>query len=393
MWSLILTIFSAVVLLLSLGFCVWFSYRRGVFNTALRFGCFLVGGLISFLLVKLLSPVIASSVLPLLTEGLEEEVLKILDLPTLQTLITKLAAGIISPLLFVVVFFLVEKLTFFAYIPLKKKFAENEKLHGIPHDKLYGALLGVALAIITTITWIMPISGYTYFVGDTVATLGDVEFIDLPEETAQLADEFATSPIAKIDHAMTGWLFRSLSTDLHKVTDVVATFAELADSVNNDLSEGTLPIDKITEVIASSKETATITIGLIRDILPTVVPTENPVVSQIVSSISNGLDKLLAAQKSMSDEEYQKEVAALTDLLSVLQEPDDASVITVAETVLKSKYISAAIAEQSDTILQELNGETIELSKSEKKQVEDLLDKYSATPEVKNLIEKVFGLK
>ena len=124
MWSLILTIFSAVVLLLSLGFCVWFSYRRGVFNTALRVGCFLVGGLVSFLLVKLLSPVIASSVLPLLTEGLEEEVLKILDLPTLQTLITKLAAGIISPLLFVIVFFLIEKLTFFAYIPLKKKFAD-----------------------------------------------------------------------------------------------------------------------------------------------------------------------------------------------------------------------------------------------------------------------------
>ena len=393
MWSLILTIFSAVVLLLSLGFCVWFSYRRGVFNTALRVGCFLVGGLVSFLLVKLLSPVIASSVLPLLTEGLEEEVLKILDLPTLQTLITKLAAGIISPLLFVIVFFLIEKLTFFAYIPLKKKFAENEKLHGIPHDKLYGALLGVVLAIITTITWIMPISGYTYFVGDTVATLGNVEFVELPEETAQLADEFATSSIAKIDHAVTGWLFRSLSTDLHKVTDVVATFAELANSVNNDLSEGTLPVDKITEVIAASKETATITIGLIRDILPTVVPTENPVVSQIVSSISNGLDKLLAAQKSMSDEEYQKEIAALTDLLSVLQEPDDATVITIAETVLKSKYISTAIAEQSDAILQELNGETIELSKSEEKQVDDLLNKYSATPEVKNLIKQVFGLK
>ncbi len=393
MWSLILTIFSAVVLLLSLGFCVWFSYRRGVFNTALRFGCFLLGGLISFGLVKLLSPVIVSAVLPLLTESLGEEVLQVLNLPTLQTLLTKLVAGIVSPLLFVIIFFLVEKLTFFIYIPLKKKFADHEKLHGMPHDKLYGALLGIALAMITTITWLMPVSGYTYFVGSTVASLGEVEFVELPEETVQLADEFSATPIAKIDHVLTGWLFQSLSTDLHKTVDVIASFAELADSVSKDVSNGTIPIDKITDVISSSKETATITIGLIRDILPTVVPTDDPVVSKLVSSITDGLDKLLAAQKSMSEEEYQKEIAALADLLSMLQEPDDATVITIAETILKSEYISAAIAEQSDAILQELNGETIELSKAEKKQLEDLLNKHDVTPDIKNLAQKMFGLQ
>lgn len=392
MWSLILTIFSAVVLLLSLVFCIWFSYRRGVFNTALRFGCFLLGGIVSFALVKLLSPVMAASVLPLLTESFGEEVLQLLNLPTLQTLLVKLAAGLVSPLLFVIVFFLVEKLTYFIYIPLKKKFANHEKLHGMPHDKLYGALLGIALAIVTTITWVMPISGYTYFAGSTIAAVDGVELIELPEETTQLADDFAASPIAKVDHTLTGWLFQSLSTDLHKAADTVTSLAEVADSISSDLSNGTIPVDKITDIL-SSKETFSVTVGLIRDILPTVVPTEDPIVSQLVTTVTTGLDDLLAAQKSMSDEEYQREVAALTDMLTMLQEPDNTTLMPIVESILKSQYISEAVAENSDMILQELNGETIELSKAEKKQLENLLNKYTPSPKVKNLVQQLFGLQ
>ncbi len=392
MWSLILTIFSAVILLLSLLFCVWFSYRRGVFNTALRFGCFLLGGIISFILVKLLSPVIASSVLPLLTESIGEEANQILSLPTLQTLLVRLAAGLVSPLLFAIVFFLVEKLTFFIYIPLKKKFANHEKLHGMPHDKLYGALLGVLLAVTTTIAWVMPISGYTYFVGSTISAVGDIELIELPEETVQLADDFAASPIAKVDHVFTGWLFRSLSTDLSKAADTVTTLAEVVDSFTTDLSKGEIPLDTLTEILAS-KETAVFTVGLIRDLLPTVVPTENAVASNLVSAITKGLDDLLAAQKKLSDEEFKKEMQSLTEIVTLLQNPDEATVITIVETILNSEYISEAIAEQSNAILQELNGETIELSKDEEKQLKSLLDEYDVTPEIKNLAEQLFGLK
>ncbi len=392
MWSLILTVFSAVILLLSLLFCIWFSYRRGVFNTALRFGCFLLGGLLSFFLVKLLSPVIASSVLPLVTEGIGEEINQILSLPTLQTLIIRLAAGLVSPLLFVIVFFLVEKLTFFIYIPLKKKFANHEKLHSMPHDKLYGALLGIVLAIATTIAWVMPISGYTYFAGSTIASVGNIELVELPDETAQLADEFASSPIAKIDHVFTGWLFQSLSSDLSKAADTVATLAEAANSFTTDLSKGEIPLDTITEVLAS-KETATFTIGLIRDLLPTFVPTENALASNLVGAVTKGLDDLLAAHKKLSDEDFQKEMQSLTEMATLLQNPDKATMVTVVESVLKSKYISGAIVEQSDAILQELKGETIELSKTEEKQLESLLEQYTENPELKNFAEQLFGLK
>ncbi len=392
MWSLILTIFSAVILLLSLLFCVWFSYRRGVFNTALRFGCFLLGGIISFVLVKLLSPVIVSSVLPLLTENIGEEANQILSLPTLQTLLIRLAAGVVSPLLFAIVFFLVEKLTFFIYIPLKKKFANHEKLHGMPHDKLYGALLGVVLAIATTIAWVMPISGYTYFAGSTIASVSKIELVELPDDAVQLAEEFANSPIAKVDHVFTGWLFQSLSADLGKAADTVATLAEVADSFTTDLSEGEIPLDAITEVL-TSKETATFTIGLIRDLLPTVVPTENAVASNLVSAITKGLDDLLAAQKKLSDEEFQKEMQSLTEMATLLQDPSKASVVTAVETILKSKYISTAITEQSDAILQELKGESITLSKSEEQQLKSLLEQYTENPELKNFAEQLFGLK
>lgn len=392
MWSLILTIFSAVILLLSLLFCVWFSYRRGVFNTALRFGCFLLGGIISFVLVKLLSPVIVSSVLPLLTENIGEEANQILSLPTLQTLLIRLAAGVVSPLLFAIVFFLVEKLTFFIYIPLKKKFANHEKLHGMPHDKLYGALLGVVLAVATTIAWVMPISGYTYFAGSTIASVSKIELVELPDDAVQLAEEFANSPIAKVDHVFTGWLFQSLSADLGKAADTVATLAEVADSFTTDLSEGEIPLNAITEVL-TSKETATFTIGLIRDLLPTVVPTENAVASNLVNAITKGLDDLLAAQKKLSDEDFQKEMQSLTEMATLLQDPSKASVVTAVETILKSKYISTAITEQSDAILQELKGESITLSKSEEKQLKSLLEQYTENPELKNFAEQLFGLK
>lgn len=391
MWSLILSVFSVVVFLLSLVFCVWLGYRRGWFNTAVRIGCFILGGILSFVAAKLLAPVIATSLLPLITESLGEAA-EFMNMPTLQNLLTKVVVGIISPLLFVLVFFLVEKLTFFIYFPLKKKFSDNEKLHNQPHDKLYGALLGVVLAIAITITWLMPISGYTYFVSTAVATFSQSDLLELSDETAELVEDFSVSPIAKIDRVFTGWLFRSLSTDLTSVTNTAVTFANVTESLTNDISNGKFPFDMLKEIL-SSKETSAIAISLLRDFLPTVVPSENAVASKLVGCVTTGLDNLLKAQQSLSDKEYQQEIESLTQIFSLTQEPSEASAVAVIETVLNSKFVSEAIAEQGDAIVQELNGETIKISKKEKKELQNMLEQYTGSEKVKDTVESLFALQ
>lgn len=391
MWSLILSVFSAVVFLLSLVFCVWLGYRRGWFNTAVRIGCFLLGGIISLVIVKFLAPAFTAELIPLITEGMGEAA-EFMNMPTLQNLLTKVIVGTISPLLFVLIFFLVEKLTFFIYFPLKKKFSDNEKLHNQLHDKLYGALLGVVLAIAITITWLMPVSGYTYFASSTVASLTKTELVEMPDEVTELIDDFSSSPIAKIDNAFTGWLFHALASDLAPANEIVSTIADIAESLNGGLSDETVAIDAAKQLL-SSKETSAFAIGVLRDVLPTVVPTENAVASKLVGCVTTSLNNLLKAQQSLSDEEYQQEIESLTEIFALTQEPSKASAVAVVETVLNSKFISEAIAEQSDAILQELNGETIKVSKQEKKKLQTMLEQYSGNEKVKDMVESLFALQ
>ncbi len=398
MVSVIITVFSLVVFAVSMGLCIWLGCRRGWFNSAVRLGLFVPAGALSLLLARLIAPAISKALLPLLLDSLGEVPL-LSSATSITNLLARFAAGVLAPLLFIVLFFVLDKLTWIAYVPLKKKFADREELHTTPHDRVYGAVLGGVLALGITIACVMAPCGYIGYVCDTakkIETLSMAEDV-LPKETKELLDDTAAAPVLKADRVLSGWLFNALAADLNNTTESALAALRVVDSLANVDSQtaSTSPSQVLEEVLASPKNVAFLA-EVLSDVITDLVPDNNPLLTQFVGCLKDSLNTLAKAGKTMSEAEYQQEVQALSDLLSLAQNPGNVTPDDAVKVILQSQSLTTAIADQSDALLQEIGKETIALSPADQKKMKTVIKEYenskNANKEMVKLLRTMFGI-
>lgn len=394
MLSVLVTVFSLLVFFAAMGLCIWLGLRRGWFNSAMRLSFFLLAGVVSFFLAKAIASALGTVLVPALTDMLEEASV-LSRLSAVTGFLVRFAGGLLAPLLFVMLFFVIDKLTLIAYIPLKKKFADRESLHAVPHDNVYGAVLGAVLALCITITCVMPVSGYVGYASDTAKKMENTSLSDvLPASAKQDLEKTMAGPVMKADVALSGWLFQSLAADLNATTEsavlllrAVDSFAELASSS---------PSEALASIL-SSPETVAVLADLLKDAITTIVPDGNPVLTRLAGCLKNGINALSAASGSLPKAEFQQEVQVLSDLVNILQQPESVTPSEAVETVLKSRFLTEAVASESQSLLNELHGETIELSNAEKKNMKAVVKRYKASgntnENVSALLEKLFELQ
>ncbi|MBR5540698.1 MAG: hypothetical protein IKU56_04890 [Clostridia bacterium] len=374
MLSTVLLAYSLLVFILSFALCIWLGYRRGVFNSAMRLGFFLFSGILAFVVTKLLVTSIGSAVSALLVSLIGEDIAVLTSMSTLQQVIVKLGGGLLAPVVFMLVFFVIDKLTFIAYIPLKKKLSNTEKLHTVPHDKLFGAILGGVLAFCITLTCVMPV-GYLSFAAETTDQIAASSVrSELPDEMTQTMADLANVPAVKVNYALSGWLFRGLTAEARSAVascfsllDLVDTFQHAEDmtSISTVLQE--LPQDSLELLVSVAKDT-----------LAQIVPAgENTPYQAVVNTLSQALDKLAQLREELSTEAYAKEIEALATITTIVSDPSSVTGQEVIKTVLTSSLLTEVMVDNRETLAEELSGITSELSKNEKKEIKQAVSEYA----------------
>lgn len=394
MLSIVFLVYSLLVLVVPFALCIWLGYRRGVFNSAIRLGLFLLSGILAFVIAKLLVAPVGGALSNLLALMIGEDFAVLTSMHSLQQLIVKLGGGLLTPIVFMLLFFVIDKLTFIVYIPLKKKFANNEKLHNIPHDKLFGAILGGVLALGITISCVMPIGGYPSFLAETTDRIATTSLAEeLTTELTQTIDEVAGLPAVKVDYALSGWLFRGLSSRARTAVSSCCSLLALVDTLQNaeDVSSIStalqeLPIDSLDLLVSVAK-----------DALAQVVPEdENAPYQVILDTLSKALDRLPTMHKELSSEAYAKEIEALATVTTLISDPSSITGPEVIGAALSSSVLTDIIVESSDVLAEQLSDVTSELSKKEKKEIQNTVteyaDEYNLDDEVVSSVLSIFGI-
>ncbi len=214
--------------ILSIVLAALLGIKRGIFKSAVRTVSMFASMLVSFFLVKMLLP----SLLKMLVEkildfiGDSEEVLQdILQAETSFAVIEALVLAFIAPLMFALVYFVVNKLflivCFIANTAMKPIRATVEKK--IPCQRLFGALISVIGAIVTLVVISTPIAGYTEMLDHTVAHIEESEehdetvdgIVKTLHEIEPLTHGFSESVAVSIPYKMGGRLLYNNLTSIH----------------------------------------------------------------------------------------------------------------------------------------------------------------------------------
>ncbi len=373
MFSIIFWVYSALVLAVSLGLCIWLGYRRGVFNSAMRLGFFLASGLVAFLIAKLLVKPIGGAVSNLLVSLIGEDIAVLTSMTSLQGLVVKLGGGLLAPIVFMILFFVIDKLTFFAYVPLKKKFTDNEKLHTIPHDKLFGAILGGVLALAITISCVLPVGGYPTLLGETVDQIAASSLAeDVADELVESVDAVANTAIIKVDYALSGWLFRGLTSDARAVISTSFSLLDLVDSLQN--AEDTQSVSAALKDLPD--ESFELLIAVTKDMITQLVPDDKSY-GVIVDTLLKALDQLPDMRSKLSAGEYSGELDAIASIATMLADPSAYTEEEIIKTVLSSSALTSVILENAEELTEEFSKLTDELTKKEKKEIKDAVNEYA----------------
>lgn len=392
MLSIIFLVYSALVLAVSLGLCIWLGYRRGVFNSAMRLGFFLVSGIVAFVVAKLLVKPIGGALSGLLVSLIGEDIAVLTSMVSLRELIVKLGGGLLAPLVFMIVFFVIDKLTFFAYVPLRKKFADNEKLHTVPHDKLFGAILGGVLALAITISCVLPIGGYPTLLSETVDRITTSSLAeDVSDEMVESVDEVANTAAVKVDYALSGWLFRGLTSDARTVIATSFSLLDLVDNLQN--AEDAQSVSTALQELPD--ESFELLIDVAKDLVTQVVPDDEEY-SVVVDTLLKALDQLPDLRSNLSSEKYSKELNAISTVATMLADPSAYTDEEIIKTALSSSVLTSAILENSEELSEQFSGLTDELTKKEKKEIKDTVSEYAdeldVDDEVVDSLLSVFGI-
>ncbi len=373
MLSIVFWVYSALILAVSMGLCIWLGYRRGVFNSAMRLGFFVVSGLVAFLITRLLVNVIGLAVSDLLVSLIGEDIAVLTSMTSLQGLIVKLGGGLLAPLAFMLLFFVIDKLTFFAYVPLKKKFAEDEKLHNVPHDKLFGAILGGVLALAITVSCVLPIGGYPTLLGETVDRIADSSLAgEIDDEMVGSVNETADLAIVKVDYALSGWLFRGLTADARAVISTSFSLLDLIADVQDAENVGAVS-EALQELPDESLE---LLISVTKDVVTQLVPDDESS-SVIVDTLLKALDQLPDMRSKLSAEKYSKELEAIASVAAMLADPSAYTEEDIIKTALSSSVLTSVILENSDKLAEEFSEVIAELTRKEKQEIKDAVNEYA----------------
>ncbi len=365
-------IYTVAVFVVSCAICVTVGMRRGTFNSAMRLGFFLVSGILAFVITRLLSPVVGAALVELIGSMAEESEL-ILGNNTVYTLLADVIGGLISPLIFLPLFFSIDKLSFIAYVPLRKKFADREALHNIPNDKVYGALLGVVLSFCITLSCVMPIGGYPYFLSDVSKqlTASSVTAEVIPQDVAQELDNTASHAIVKIDHAISGWLFDGLTTDARSFVAEASDLIAVVDRLTSAKDPEEM-LDVLSEV---SPQSISLLASVVKDSLSDIIDDSSPF-SGIAGLLLDGLQDLPKLQKELGEEGYKKELQVISSLVTAAQGSGSVEAEDILEMVTSSKVVQTVVLENTDAVAAEISKMTDSLSNKEKKELQNEIKNY-----------------
>lgn len=394
MLSTVFLVYSLMVVVISFAWCIWLGYRRGVFNSAMRLGFFLLSGIVAFILAKLLIAPIGKALSDSLITTLSEDIAVFMSMSSLQQLVIKLGGGLLAPIVFMLLFFVIDKLTFIAYIPLKKKFADKEKLHTIPHDKLFGALLGGVLAFCITLTCVMPVGGYPSFLAETIDRISATTLAkELPTDMTETVDSVAGLSVVKIDYALSDWLFCGLTTDARTVVSSSLSLLDFVDSLQN--AKDVITVSAALQALP--KETIDLLVDVAKDAVMQLIP-ENVKApyEKVVDVFLQALDELPALQEKLSSEEYAKEIQAVATITTMISNPSTVTNKEIIKVIISSSLLTNAVVDNSELLKNDLSEVTSELSKNEIKEIKDTVTQYAnemdVNDEAVSSILSIFGI-
>lgn len=384
----ILLIYTALVFAISMGLCVWIGTRRGLFNGAMRLSFFVLSGIIAFVITAFLSRVMSASLMAeTIMEYLESE--PTLSMPIVQELLFKLFSGLMAPIIFLVLFFVIDKLTFIPYEILKHKLKSNEVLHNVPSDKLWGALLGFVLAVGITVSCVMPVGGYPTFLKSTLSRTQNTPISsDIPAEVIDVTTNTANSPAVKIDYAVSGWLFNVLARDMNSVTEALLPILEVWGEYED--------AESITAVIGMVEKLPPESLDLVTEIIDDLLQTEDndPDTELVNTCLKDALKELSNLRKTQSDEVIKQEIDAIINVLTMFDnqeiEPDE-----LLDAVLRSQTITNAVVKNSDTFVELYEGKLADMNDADKQAWLDIIDEAirenDVDPAIREMVEKLFG--
>ena len=392
--SVILLVYSLALLVITCAICIYIGIRRGTFNSALRFGFFLVSGILAFIIMRLLSPVLGNALVDALG-SMAEEITFLLENPALRDVLKKVLGGIVAPLVFLPLFFVIDKLTFFAYVPLRKKFADREPLHNIPHDKVFGGVLGGVLAFCITLSCVMPIGGYPQFVSQTLNQIGNTTLTKelVPEDVKSSVDEVAGYGIVKADYAVSGWLFNGLTADTRAFVTEAANLITVADRVISAQN----PEEALDALQQVPPQTIATFASVIKSSVTDLVSDSDSPFSGLAGLLLDGLQDLPKLQESLSEEEYKRELQLVSTLVTAAQNPKSIKTKELLKTAVSSKIVQNIIVTNSDAVAAEISALASTMSAKEKKEVKQEIQEYfeqnKVSDDVENAVYRALGLQ
>lgn len=348
---IVAAVFSVIVTVI----CVLLGIKRGVLNSGMRLAFFVAAGVAAYFLAKYVAGVAAEAIYLQVLPMLELEI----EMPSLEKLTQKAVAGLLSPICFIILFFVIDKLTFIIYEPLKSFFS---KKHSDPKNlvsRILGGALGIVLAVAIIAVCLMPVCGYANFVGTTLDSICATSLSqDVPEEVTDTVTQINDLPGMQLTRDLSGWLFHALSEDAVAARDSVLLVISAADSMsgllggNNDKPNQLPPATQIFDNL--TVESAELVSDLITDALQSAMPDEAPVASIISNVTEKILVGLATSKESMTTEEYQSEAAAVQSIISKITESTDTSPAELLEEVLNSTTITDAVISAAEELPTEI---------------------------------------
>lgn len=390
MFSTVLLVYSLLVFLASGALCIWLGYRRGVFNSAMRLGFFLLSGIVAFVISRLLVNPIGNALTDLFTPLFGKEAAALMKIASVQQLLVNLVGGLVAPIVFMLLFFVLNKLAFFAYLPLKKRFADNEKLHTVPHDKLFGGILGFVLAFCTTLACIMPV-GYVTLVAQTVNDITATSFGDeLPREFTESVSELADASVVKVDYALSGWLLRGLSAEARSTAADITSLLDAADTLQKAEN-----VKSITKALKSlPPESVELLLDVTKQSLEELLPNELLPYTDILSGM---LDDVPNELKKLSTAKYNKEMETLASLTMVLNNPDAVEDADLLKATLSSTIVRELMVENSRALSDLFADTTADLTKKEKQEFKTVINNCAVELDIPyadvQAILSIFGIQ
>ncbi len=389
--SILFLVYTLAILVIAGAICAYLGTKRGMFNSALRLGFFLISGILAFIITRLLSPVVGNALVDVLGSNLGEEFIVLLENQALRNMVKKVIGGIVSPIVFLPLFFVIDKLSFFAYVPLRKKLADREQMHNIPHDKVYGAILGVVLSLCITLSCVMPIGGYPKLLAETMDQIGGTALTEelFPQEMIADVNEIANYGIVKTDYAISGWLFNGLSADTRTFVAEAANLIKAADHLVSEQN----PADAVEALQQVSPQSIATFAAIFKDSLAQIIDDDDSSVSDIAALFLDGLQALPELEKTLGKEEYNKELERISTLVTALQNKDVSDPQGLLKAALSSKVMQTIIVSGSDLVAEKLSEVTSSLTKKQKRELKAEMQEYLEESEVeKDVVDALFNM-